>query len=107
MEYKNQFETKWAKSADELPKIGSFCPLCEQGEIQENSFTDKKGQKWQSVKCPACKVKWMFKVGGSTGGVKGNEIILEEIRAGFKKVFEDLIIINDNVKVAIKLLKKE
>lgn len=55
----SNYNTKWVNSADNLPPIGETCPVCNEGFIEDNSFTSKKGIRFQSVSCKSCKVDWV------------------------------------------------
>jgi len=110
MSYYPEYKTNWVK---ELPQ--GTCPACESAEVEDNSFTDKKGKRWESVKCESCRTKWIKSQG--FGGVSKKEntrdqILMSEIQALSKK-FEDfeagfadkmanlkkiLIIISDKIK---------
>ena len=48
-----EYKTNWVA---ELPYI---CEGCGQN-VKENSFKDKKGKQWNSVKCPTCLIKWIM-----------------------------------------------
>lgn len=52
-----EFQTKWV---DVLPTVGLQCPTCSNGFVEGNSFTDKKGKRWESVKCEDCATKWIM-----------------------------------------------
>ena len=52
-----EFQTKWV---DTLPTIGIQCETCKEGFVEDNSFTDKKGKQWNSVKCKHCATKWIM-----------------------------------------------
>ena len=80
MAYEN---TKWVK---ELPETGKLCPVCGEGILVDNSFTSKKGVKYESVKCNKCGMKWIK----SKPRPKNGKI---------DKVLEALKIVNENIKV--------
>jgi len=54
MPYYPEYKTNWV---DELPQ--GTCPACKSTEVEDNSFTDKKGNQWESVKCEGCRTKWI------------------------------------------------
>jgi len=88
MSYYPEYKTNWVK---ELPQ--GTCPACESAEVEDNSFTDKKGNHWDSVKCEGCRTKWIKSKGF---GAKESEarrpkstrdlVLLEEIQALNKKM---------------------
>jgi hypothetical protein len=92
-----EYEIKWES---EQPKVGIECPICKKGFIELNDFTDKKGQKWYSVICKKCLVKWMSKyppkgteatqkpeLGAKTGNeIEGLRFIYAELREINKKL---------------------
>ena len=49
------------KFTSEQPQVGTKCSICDKGYIEANNFTDKKGQRWYSVKCENCLTKWLSK----------------------------------------------
>lgn len=59
----SQFNTKWVNSPSLLPQIGTECPVCRQGIIQDNTFTsykkDPQGITYKSVSCKTCKTDWV------------------------------------------------
>jgi len=92
MPYPN-YETKWV---DALPQIGAQCPACQKGFIEKNTFTSKKGEVYQSVKCETCFSKWIISHGfpeGQSGGAKikdntGQILLMEEIQ-GLKRHIDE------------------
>jgi len=77
-----QYQTEWVKS---LPEV---CPKCE-GNLANNSFTDKKGKYWESVKCDACQIKYI-KSGGFKKETNGSAMLVDEVLAGLKKIDQRL-----------------
>lgn len=82
-----EYKTEWVT---ELP---AQCPEC--GETtQDNSFTSKKGERWESVKCEACALKWMkSKPKGktsqnSTQSLTGAPEVMEALRKIYAKLEE-------------------
>jgi hypothetical protein len=74
-----EYNTLWVK---ELPAECSRCGSV----LEDNSFTSKKGERWESVKCEGCSIKWMKSKPKTGGSSNGNVIILEEIQNGFKEL---------------------
>ena len=87
-----EYETKWV---DVLPQIGTQCSVCQKGFIEDNTFTSKKGEVFQSVKCKTCFTKWIKSHGfpdDQSGGIKKDNtaqiLIMEEIQ-GLKKHIDE------------------
>ena len=81
MEFK-KYDTEWV---DELPET---CSKCGEPTV-DNSFTSKKGERWESVKCEGCATKWMkSKPKGKSAGSGGSSEVMEALRAIYKKLEE-------------------
>ena len=75
-----KYDTEWV---DELPET---CSKCGEPTV-DNSFTSKKGERWESVKCEGCATKWMkSKPKGQTSG--GSEEVLNACRKIYTKLEE-------------------
>ena len=93
-----EYQTKWI-SEDKLPQIGLKCPACEQGFIEENSFTSKKGEYFKSVLCKKCRKKWIVSKGRTTypetkpqqqATNTGMQIMYDEFKEDMKKYYMNL-----------------
>jgi len=83
-----QYNPSWVNSPNLLPQIGMKCPSCNQGFIEDNSFTsfkkDPKGISYQSVTCKTCKKDWVV----SRYPPKGQQV---EVQRGGEEDFSKAI----------------
>lgn len=97
------------KFTSDQPSVGTQCPVCNEGFIESNNFTDKKGNKWYSVKCENCLVKWLskFPPKGEPAEVSKELDQGELILGGINQLKEGIKVINDNLKNLIELIKNK
>jgi len=55
-----EYNTKFV-DVSEHPKIGTQCPACQKGYIENNDYKGKDGTQWYSVACKTCFTKWTSK----------------------------------------------
>jgi DNA-directed RNA polymerase subunit RPC12/RpoP len=97
---------KWVNKED-LPQIGTQCPKCKTGFIEEFSGTSKKGNSYNGVRCDSCKYKWTisFRDNSVSRGTSGVHKRFDEMGDYVKKEVKPRLNKIDDIHKWVEIIK--